>query len=410
MKVTKIRCGARELTGLVALTLAALAAGCGGEPAAADPAGNGGGAGQAGSGGSASLGQAGDNGFGFVSEPPPEGPDAGGVETCGASPFGADQVEAHVLLVVDKSASMTDTPSGFSTDKWSAVKASLSEALSSVQSDVSFGLELFPYPDSCNVPTGGTVNVDVGPGTETVPALLDALDATGPSGGTPTAMALAQALEYFTTGAGAALPGRKYVLLATDGGPTCNGALSCGTDQCVPNLEGRCPEAITNCCDPVEAGPGAERGCLDDAATLAEVSALHSAGVSTFVVGIPGSQLFSDSLDAFAVAGGVPNSEGPSSYFAVDDPQALTEVLASITSSLVTTCDLQLESVPPALNRLNVEVDGVVISQGGADGWVLDTATSPPTVVLQGETCRHIETQGAESVRVVYGCPTVQIQ
>jgi len=41
---------------------------------------------------------------------------------------------------------------------------------------------------------------------------------------------------------------------------------------------------------------------------------------------------------------------------------------------------------------------------------VLNTNTDPPTVVLQGATCARIEAQGVESVRVVYGCPTVEIR
>lgn len=347
--------------------------------------------------------------YGFTGDPPQQ-VDAGSEPTCGASPFGATRVPAHVLLVVDKSSSMTATPDGFSSDKWTATRSALADALMAVQSDLDFGLGLFPFPNECDVAAGGNVNVDVGPGDETVPEILSALDVTAPSGGTPTSAALGQALEYFSGGGGASLEGRKYVLLATDGGPTCNAALSCGPEQCVPNLEGRCPDGISNCCDPSEAGPGAERGCLDDAATLAQVEALSALGIPTFVVGIPGSEIFADSLDDFAIAGGVPNADGPRSYFAVDDAASLSEVLRSITRSLVTSCELQLESVPPNLERLNVEVEGEVIPRGGADGWELDTTTSPPTIVILGQTCQRIESEGVESVRVVYGCPTITIQ
>lgn len=208
--------------------------------------------------------------FGFTGEPPhPVDAGSGGsAPTCGASPFGAERVPAHVLLVVDKSSSMTATPSGFTSDKWTATRSALADALAAVQSDLAFGLGLFPFPSECEVSASGNVNVGVAPGEESVPDILSALDETAPSGGTPTAAALAQALEYFTGGTGASLEGRKYVLLATDGGPTCNATLSCSPAECVPNLEGRCPDGISNCCDPAEAGPGAERGCLDDLATL----------------------------------------------------------------------------------------------------------------------------------------------
>lgn len=404
-------CGRGELALLVA---GLIVSGCGGDGARPGP----GVAGQAGA--DAGAAAAGGTGpgvgsggtFGFTGGGSGPTPDAGGSAepTCGVSPFGAARLPAHVLLVVDKSLSMTATPTGFTSDKWTATRSALGDALTAVQSDLDFGLGLFPFPDECEVPADGNVNVEVAAGSASVPDILGALDATAPSGGTPTAAALAQALEYFTSSAAAALEGRKYVLLATDGGPTCNAALSCGPEECVPNLEGRCPDGITNCCDPDQAGPGAERGCLDDAATLAQVSALATLDISTFVVGIPGSEIFADSLDAFALAGGVPNTAGPRSYFAVDDAAGLSDVLRSITRSLVTSCQLQLESVPPDLERLNVEVEGELIPRDGTDGWQLDTTTDPPSVIIMGETCQRIESQGVESVRVVYGCPTIRIQ
>ncbi len=334
--------------------------------------------------------------------------DAGGDDSCGATPFGAEQVPASVLIVLDKSGSMTDVPEGFDGDKWSAVKQAVSDALESVQDDVSFGLHLYPFPEGCDMPSDGAVSVEVGPGPQTVPTIVQTLDDTEPSGGTPTAAALAQAFDYFTAGPGKDLDGRKYVLLATDGGPACNEALSCEADECVANLEGRCPEGFVNCCDPEEGGPGAERNCLDDDETLLQVEALHAAGIDTFVVGIPGSEIFSDSLDQFALAGGQALSEGSTSYFAVGDTDALSEVLLSITRDLLTSCELQLESEPPDLDQLNVEVDGELIPQDSDDGWDLDTSTEPPTVILEGATCARVETEGVSSIRVVYGCPTFQ--
>ncbi len=336
--------------------------------------------------------------------------DGGAEMNCGASPFGAEQVPANVLVVLDKSGSMTDVPDAFDEDKWTAVKAAMSNALESVEEDVSFGLSLFPSPEGCDVPTDGTISVDVGPGSDTVSTIIDLLDETEPSGGTPTAAALGQALEYFTDGAGGSLEGRKYVLLATDGGPACNEGLSCDADQCVVNLEGRCPEGFTNCCDPEEGGPGAERNCLDGDETLVQVEALQAAGIDTFVVGIPGSESFSDSLDAFAVAGGQSLSDTDNQYFAVGDTDALSEVLSSITRDLFSSCELQLESEPPDLEKLNVEVEGELIAQDGDDGWDLNTATEPPTVILKGATCEHIESEGVETIRVVYGCPTFRVR
>lgn len=37
----------------------------------------------------------------------------------------------------------------------------------------------------------------------------------------------------------------------------------------------------------------------------------------------------------------------------------------------------------------------------------LSSSTSPPTIELKGEICARIERDGAQSVTVVYGCPTL---
>jgi hypothetical protein len=329
---------------------------------------------------------------------------------CGSSPFGASLAEVHVLLVIDKSGSMAETPDGFDSDKWTAMKESLSASLSDVRDRIGLGLELYPV-SGCTVPDGAGVDVAVQPGVDALPDILSALEATAPSGGTPTAKALARARAYFMEGEGAALTGDKYVLLATDGGPNCNDAASCDADACTLNLEGICPSHVDNCCDPMESGAGAQAGCLDAGDTQAEIAALAAAGIDTFVVGIPGSETYAASLDSFAVSGGRANPDAPPSYYAVsasgDGSAGLTSVLRAITGSLITSCRLQLDSEPPDLRKLNVEVDGEVVPQDAVDGWELDTSTAPPTVELKGETCARIETRGVENVTVLFGCPTV---
>jgi hypothetical protein len=344
---------------------------------------------------------------------------------CGLSQISASNIPVNVLLVIDKSASMKDQPTGFPSDKWSALQAALSAALDQVKATISFGIEFFPNPpeltnpmQTCFVPSGASaIGIPIGPGSTTVPTILKAIQSTAPAGGTPTAAALQRAYEYFTTGAAKALTGNRYVLLATDGGPDCNSALTCGAATCTINLDGHTcgpprGNAPNNCCDSNVGGPNAPGACLDDAGTVAAINALRTAGVRTFVVGIPGSEAYASYLDAFAEAGGETNPAGPPKYFAVTASggvAGLTAVLSSITKQLVTTCNLQLKSVPPDLSKLNVSVDGKVVPQAGPDGWALDTATSPPTVILKGATCSKIEMSGADTVQVVYGCPTVQV-
>jgi hypothetical protein len=370
----------------------------------------GGAAGSSGGTGPSPFHNAGDGGVGDPGTVPVVRRDAGPAPTCGGMPFAASPVRANVLLVIDKSLSMADTPDGFGSDKWSAMHDALETALGAVQDDINLGSDLYPFPDECAVPSGDKVRVPVQTGSTALPKILEDLAAAAPSGGTPTTAALARARRYFTTGAGAALNGERYVLLATDGGPNCNADLSCAASACTVNLDGQCPMAVDNCCDPALAGPGAEAGCLDDQAGVAEIEALAAAGVATFVVGIPGTEAYAGSLAAFAQAGGRPNPNGPPKYYAVSamgGAAGLADVLGVITQGLITTCRFRLDAAPPDPARLNVEIDGEVVPQPGPDGWELDRTADPPTVVLKGETCARIQREGAQTVEIVYGCPTV---
>jgi hypothetical protein len=365
-----------------------------------------------GGGGSVSLG--GSSGTGATAGMAGEG------GACGKTDLAAEPPTVNVLLVVDKSSSMSGTPAGFSANKWAALGDALGAALEAAEGSVAFGLDFFPFGDDrdpeaeiawCDMPSNADILVPVAAGTSTVPLINAALADYQPDGGTPTAVALARALEYFTNGDGAALEGERYVLLATDGGPNCNPELECGIDACTLNLDGvSC--GGQNCCD-VNLDPDGGSSCLDDDATVTSVEALAEAGVKTFVVGIPGTSAYADTLDAMAIAGLAENPDAPPHYFRVESmggTGGLTEVLTRITRGVIKTCRLALTSTPSDPDYeglLNVEIDGDDVPQKGDDGWEVDRTTSPPTIVLKGATCEYMETHGAERVNITYGCPTV---
>jgi hypothetical protein len=337
-----------------------------------------------------------------------------GLGDCGTTTEHAQYDTANILLVIDKSGSMTDQPDGFTLDKWDALKTALGSALNNVVGEINFGLVLFPFASDhqipldcsdgcCEVATGtAAVNVPIEPGASGVSKVLDAVNGALPGGGTPTAAALTSALQYFTTGDGAALKGQKFVLLATDGGPNCNIDNTCDAAHCTPNLDGQCPAG--NCCD--QDG----QYCLDDTSVVAQIQALKSAGVSTFVVGIPGSEMYAQYLDTFAVSGGVTNPSAPPSYYAVSAKggvQGLVDVFTSITTHLVRNCDVPLESAPQNLDLVNVAVDCQVIPYADGAGWKIAGADQT-TLTLEGDACHGIQTDGARRVDIVYGCPTVR--
>lgn len=340
-----------------------------------------------------------------------------GLDQCGGMRVEAMPVPVNVLLVIDKSGSMTDRPEGFALDKWTAMKEALGSALSSAPSTVRFGLLLFPRAVAqtiplqcdgelcCEVP-GANEAVSVGVGSDRIDAVGQALSETSPGGGTPTAAALAQALDYYVQGEGLALEGERYVLLATDGGPNCNPELSCDSDLCTPNLDGAAQCAGANCCQ------GAGEFCLDDAGVTQQIEALKAAGIATFVVGIPGSESYTTYLDAFARAGGVPQQGTDHDYFAVSAQSGvsgLTGVLKGITTQLLRSCEVALTTPPGLPSLVNVAIDCEVLSKEGAtSGWDFDDTNAPTRVILRGAACDDIKASGAHRIDVVYGCTTIR--
>lgn len=341
-----------------------------------------------------------------------------GLDQCGITSVKAQLRTVNMLLVIDKSGSMTD-PLG-DTDKWTAMKSAVGTALGHVADQMNFGLVLFPYAvfhtipldgcdtDCCELPDGdAAVLVPIEQGGRATEEIGYQLDATSPGGGTPTAAALDAALAYFTTGEGAALEGEKYVLLATDGGPNCNDQLACTADTCTANLDGQCTSG--NCCK----DPDQRNQCLDDLSVLDGLGKLKAANIPTFVVGLPGTQQYASYLDEFAAADGLPSDNGDSHYYAVsetDGVKGLIDVFESITTQLVRSCDVALGQAPANPNLVNVAIDCSVVPQNASDGsgWDFDTTPNPTAVVLRGPVCDDLQANGAKRVDVVYGCPTIR--
>lgn len=342
---------------------------------------------------------------------------------CGGLEVKAEPAAAHVLLVIDKSGSMNDTPQGFSKTKWETLVTSLTTALGEVEGDVAFGLKLYPDGDTDSDVCAVEGAVPIGVSLTSLSDIESALDDVGvPGGQTPTASALAAALEYFSSSPGKDLEGAKYVLLATDGGPNCNAARDscvigdCGNPysggceseaaSCTLNLEDRCGESA---CPSGSVCTEASQ-CLDDEATLAQVKSLDAAGIKTIVVGMSGSEAYGDVLDALAVAGKLPASATSPKYHKVTDATGLTETLRDITKTVIRSCDISLEEAPPALDQVNVFLDGTVVPKKDADGWKFNLTTTPASIELTGEICTQVETQGVSAISVEFGCPTVTVR
>jgi hypothetical protein len=356
-----------------------------------------------------------------------------GLTDCGSVPTQAEVVPVHILIVLDKSGSMSKGGLGSNQTKWQAVTGALRSALPQLAPYAWFGLELFPRADiglSCGTSCcalGDQPDVAIDVGTTTVPKIVALLDPNrsppiGPGGNTPTANALTVAYQYFqnhpiSVEPGATQTGKQLVFLVTDGGPNCNPTLGCGNTTCTTNLDHwndpppnlYDPTNINWCdTDPLHDGPGL---CLDDIATKQQITNLRSLGVGTVVIGIPGSEPYQDVLNSFADAGGQPNPNGPQRYYQVtSSADQLTQVFIQTATQLITSCNIFLEQVPPDPAKVNVAVDCAVVSQtdgSGTQQWSIDTTSLPAKLVLQGALCDRAQGSGLGRVDVLLGCPSV---
>jgi hypothetical protein len=320
----------------------------------------------------------------------------GGLGECGGERRNLSSSRAEIILVVDRSGSMGDTGAD-GVVKWVAMRNSMRTVLPRVQATVSMGLLAYPRvqaagPQPLSVACGLPNAVDVAPAFNNSAAVLAVLTNTNPGGATPTNDALTAAAAYFD-----ATPdevGRRFLVLATDGGPNCNAALDGRTCRCVG----------TGCNDARD--PTASASCLDDARTIATLRAVAARGVPTFVIGLPGAENFADVLNAMAVAGGRPREATPRYYTAANATQ-LTTAISTITSG-ITDCRFELAEAPPDPDEVDVRLGGTRLGRDvrHANGWDWDPDSMHRAIVFYGATCDRVRgARGGEQLVAAFGCP-----
>ncbi len=256
-------------------------------------------------------------------------------------------------------------------DRWTPSVNAIDGLTKQFDQQVAFGLMTFPSKsDSCG-PGDFQVEIDTG----TSDKISSILRATQPGGGTPTGETLQAALDYFKKNGVAAdtVKPAQYVLLVTDGQPTC------------PNSNG---------------STGNQTKLKQDKDfTLAAIDELTKAGVKTFVVGYDANldQSLADALKEFAQHGGTDD------YYPVQNEDSLNAAFSKI-SEVVSTCafDFKKEITDPAL--LHVSLDGVTLKPDDANGFLLDGQT----VTVQGESCDKLKIVGANHhVEIALECTPV---
>jgi hypothetical protein len=321
----------------------------------------------------------------------------GGVCACADQPLLLDT--PNIYFVLDRSGSMAQF------NKWANIQLVLQKLVVALGPRASIGAAVFPNPsqDGCSAgvqvfrPKRGDAPAGTpGPTEATFITVLSRIPAAG---GTPTAATLSSLLPSLKS-----LPGKTFVVLATDGGPNCNAGANCGADQCTLNIDNttNCAPNGANCC--MDPSPDSRRGCLDAQPAIDAVKAIAAAGIPVYVVGVPGSAPYATLLDQLAQAGGTARVGEPQ-YYAINsaDQAAFMDILSSIAAMITGSCTLDLGNLPPDPSLVNVFFDERVLPQAGPDGWTLDGTT----VTILGASCQKILTGNVLDVRVVAGCPTV---
>lgn len=296
---------------------------------------------------------------------------------CDQQDFNLTQQPAEILIVLDRSGSMKDAPSGTKGDsKWNLVVPGVTEVVTTTNSTVSWGLKLFPEGEGSKcIAASVTDAIPVPIMAGAAPAISTEIMNTTPEGnGTPTGDAIRAAVTYLKT---LTDPNPKYILLATDGEPSCANQVE----------------------DAKEARRDAVQAVTDAA----------SSGFKTFVVGVATTKdTATQALNDMAVAGQMPRASTDSTatkYYLASTKDELVHALEDITGQAAS-CAFQLSGSPPDPSNIAVKINGMNAPRDTThqNGWDYADSTSKAITVF-GSWCDQIQTASVKTVNFILGCP-----
>jgi len=295
---------------------------------------------------------------------------------CGNQPFEVVIPPPNLMIVLDRSQSMTEDVTGnrnnvpAAMQKWTLMTAAINDVVGKTEDTIRWGLMFFGNDSACGVETTATVP----PALKNAMAISTAIANNRPTSYTPTAKGELAASTYLS---GFQDMGRKFILLATDGQPTCGPPMNNSTDA-------------------------------DDPAAIQAVSTVSGMGIPTYVIGIATTTnaVADTTLNSMAEMGGQPRSATPK-YYPVSSTKDLIDALGTIKTIVMGMCTYPLGT--PGMNsditKTTVTVDGMSVPQGDPDGWDFDTGNA--SITFKGNTCAKLMAGTAMNVRVLYGCKVV---
>jgi hypothetical protein len=294
---------------------------------------------------------------------------------CGLRTYQLDRRPAEVLLLQDRSQSMSNHLPNSGPTRWEATVMATTNVVGSTEAALAWGLKLFPDTDmACMVSDG----VDVPPRPLNAENVIGEISAAGPTAdGTPTNLAIRKAAAYLR-GLGTSTP--KYILLATDGDP--------------------------NCLDSLTSGDASK----DYDGAVAAIADAAKAGIPTAVVGISFSASSTPNvkevaLNRMAVAGSMPRAGGPPSYYAASSTADLITAFSAITGQLIS-CTFPLDQTPPSPADVAVNLNDKRLPRDEThlDGW--DYGPGMASIILAGRPCNDLKASTSiDRLEIIFGCP-----
>ena len=316
-------------------------------------------------------------------------------------------------LVIDVSSSMKDPAPGTNRSKWEETRDALITAVPGPTSGgglgSGIGVGLLFYPNTKSTANASPTDITSCVNTSAIvpPALLgnntgaqrtkvrDAIQQAVLQQSTPTHDAYKYAFENGIQKT--KLPGKRFMLLITDGTPT----LSLGCVNTSGNFNAVDPEPI-----------------------VAQIQTAANAGVKTFLIGSPGSEGNRNWMSRAARIGGtaLPNcSDNGPNYCHMDMTTApnfgaeLAKGLASVAGA-ITPCNYTFPP-PPSGQTIDANLINVILTSSSGSqlavrddqgdctqGWKLTTGNE---IQLCPDTCKAVQQDASISVDVVFGCSSL---
>jgi hypothetical protein len=327
--------------------------------------------------------------------PMPDGGEAGtgpDVDACASTNVDFTSEVPNVLLLVDRSGSMAADVMG-GTSRWEAVRAALVDPTNGLvprlETQVNLGLTLYTapngyigHPDTVGMDDPDYIETDMCPYLVQVPTMRNnfaAIEAAyrpllirrDSQGQTPTGESLEAALPSLTGLDPKDFPGRRVIVLATDGEP----------DLCENGND--------------EAGGRAR--------SVQAVQTAFDMGVTVYVISV-GNDVGEQHLRELANLGqGFPADDTIDRFYRANDAMTLAMAFEDIVNG-VRDCVFSLDGmVTGDGSDGTVTVDGKPLPFDDPDGWQLN---DPSTVELVGSACELVKT-GDHEVDITFPCDVI---